>query len=389
MMKHFLLTLLSIIIFNSLYAQSFFSMRGLGEEIINTDAVTTSLGSAISLSYQNPSYPLIKEKTIFEVSIIGNGVYGKEENHSRFITNVRPSYVKGIFALPLGFGFGIGLSERFNQNFDIYSDTAINPDYQRHIVGYGGIYNAGVSISRSFFNHVGLGFEYNRSFGDAQERWFFETSSGSYITTDTVATNYRGDLLKFGLAANMWIFDLGILYERNFPIYIDSRVLTHGMVTDTIMGLKFELPPKIGFGLSFNPISQLTICLDYFNRNSEDIKIADTTLSIFRNSNKYSIGLIYNLNNKHQLRVGYRYYDWYFVAAESIYDWGFWVPPPAIKEQAITLGSGIPIPRFGSFNFSLELINRKGGSLTENICRLNLTLHYEEAWKIRKRRWGY
>jgi len=31
-------------------AQSFFSMRGLGEEIINTDAVMTALGSAIALS---------------------------------------------------------------------------------------------------------------------------------------------------------------------------------------------------------------------------------------------------------------------------------------------------------------------------------------------------
>jgi hypothetical protein len=378
-MRQFSSIIFMFIAFSLLPAQSFFSMRGLGEEIINTDAVMTSLGSAITLSYQNPSYPVLKEKTVFEAGIIGSGVLGKESNYQRFLADARPNYLKGIFALPLGFGFGLGLSERFNQNFDIYSDTTTNPGYQRHIVGYGGIYNLSVGVSRSFFQHASLGFEYNRNFGNAQESWFFEALPASNTTTDTVTTNYRGDALKFGLSASIWHFTLGALYENNLPIYIDSKVLSHGVVTDSISGLKFEFPPRIGFGLSFIPISKLLIGLDYFYRNSKDIKIGDSTNAIYRNSSKYSLGLAYKLNEKYTLRLGYRNYDWYFTEASN----------QPIKEQAITLGSSIPIPKFGSFDIALELINRKGGSLTENICRLNLTLHYEEAWEKRKRHWGY
>lgn len=378
-MRQFSSIIFMFIAFSLLPAQSFFSMRGLGEEIINTDAVMTSLGSAITLSYQNPGYPVLKENMIFEAGIIGSGVLGKESNHQRFLADARPNYLRGIFALPLGFGFGLGLSERFNQNFDIYSDTFTNPGYQRHIVGYGGIYNFGVSLAKSFFQHASLGFEYNRDFGRAQESWFFEALPASNTTTDTVTNIYRGDVLKFGLGASIWHFTLGALYEYDLPIYIDSKVLSHGVISDSISGLKFKLPPRIGFGLSFIPINQLFICLDYFYRNSQAIKIGDSTNAIYRNSSKYSLGLAYKLSEKYTLRLGYRNYDWYLTEASN----------QPIKEQAVTLGSGLPIPKFGSLDIALELINRKGGSLTENIFRLNLTLHYEEAWEKRKRHWGY
>lgn len=360
------------------YAQSFFSIRGLGEEIINTDAVMTSLGSTISLSYQNPSYPLLKENMIFQAGIMGSGVYATQSKNHRFIADARPNYLKALFALPFDFGLGLGLSERFNQNFNIYSDTTLR-GYQRQIIGYGGIYSFEVRVAKSFYKHIGLGFEYNRHFGSGYEQWFFQALPSITITTDTIATKYRGDGLKFGIYANLRNFNLGAIYEKDLPIYIDSRVLSHGAVTDSVSGLKFELPPRIGFGLSFNLMNDFTICLDYFYRNSQAAKINDSTRAIYHNSNKYSIGLVYNRFEQHPMRIGYRYYDWYFADHTD----------KIINEQAITLGSGIPIPKFGSLELALELINRRGSSLTENICRLNFTLHYEEAWKIRKRRWGY
>jgi hypothetical protein len=352
-------------------------MRGLGEEIINTDAVMTALGSAIALSYQNPSFPLLKENMVFQAGIIGSAAYAKEANNHRLIADARPNYLKALFALPLDFGLGLGLAERFNQNFNIYSETTRG--YQRQVVGYGGIYSFGVSVAKSFYKHIGFGLEYNRNFGNSQERWLFQALPQVTITTDTIVTNYRGDLLKFGICANFRDFNFGAIYEKVLPIYIDSRVIAHGVITDSVNGLKFQLPPRIGFGLSFKPINDLILCLDYFYRNSKDIKINDSTFAIYRNSNKYSIGLVYNHFDQHPLRIGYRYYDWYFADHNN----------KLINEQAITFGSSIFIPKFGSFDLALELIHRQGSSLTENIGRLNLTLHYEEAWKIRKRRWGY
>lgn len=354
-------------------------MRGLGEEIINTDAVMTALGSTITLSYQNPGYPIRKENIIFEAGIISNNVLGIESDNRRFISNVRPNYLKGIFVLPLDFSFSLGLSERFNQNFNIYSDTLAFLGYQRQIVGCGGIFSFKVGVAKSFYQHFGLGIEYNRNFGNAYEHWFFEVLPSGTITTDTITTDYRGDALKFGICTKLSNFNLAILYEKTLPIYIDSKTISHNIITDSIFGLKFEFPPRIGFGLSFNPTSNLIICLDYFHRNSGNTKIADTLSPIFCHSNKYSLGFAYQLNEKYIIRIGYRYFDWYLTASAK----------QIINEQALTIGSGIPIPKFGSFNFALELINRRGGTLTEDIARLNLTLHYEETWKIRKRRWGY
>jgi hypothetical protein len=85
------------------------------------------------------------------------------------------------------------------------------------------------------------------------------------------------------------------------------------------------------------------------------------------------------LDEAHPLRLGLRWNDWYLNAAGGA----------PVREIALTGGSSFPIAGMGSFDFSLEYINRRAGTLQEHIARAGLTLYFEEPWNARRRRWGY
>jgi len=63
--------------------------------------------------------------------------------------------------------------------------------------------------------------------------------------------------------------------------------------------------------------------------------------------------------------------------------------PLPITENAVHLGTSIPIPKFGSLDVSGEVLLRSSPVLDEVAGRLMLTLSYTEAWTKRTRRWGY
>jgi hypothetical protein len=150
------------------YSQSFFSMRGFGEEILATDAVSSSLGGLVSLSRENPSYPIALNKTSFYANVLSGFVYGQQGTAKRMIYDIRPIRVQGKIPLPFESRIGLKISEMFNQNFNIYSDSLLFSGYwtRRHIIGKGGIYQLGANLSKSFFNNkFSLGAEYLRLFG--------------------------------------------------------------------------------------------------------------------------------------------------------------------------------------------------------------------------------
>ncbi|MCX8015241.1 MAG: hypothetical protein N2748_04405, partial [candidate division WOR-3 bacterium] len=117
-------TLISILILVSLInAQSFFSMKSFGEEILYSNAGAIGLGGLVSLHQENPSYPLELDKTTFSASVLSSLVYGKSGKSGRMVNDIRPMMVEGKIPLPYQFRIGVGLSEIFNQNFNVYSET--------------------------------------------------------------------------------------------------------------------------------------------------------------------------------------------------------------------------------------------------------------------------
>jgi hypothetical protein len=221
--------------------------------------------------------------------------------------------------------------------------------------------------------------EYSKLFGQGLEQWYFEVLNGNYITLDTVVTNYSAHSLRFGVNANLSFVTLGIVTEDILPGIINSKVISHNIIVDSTTDLKFNLPYSIGFGLGFDKLSRTNFYLDVLYKNWCKTKIADSLTSKFNNSMKYSLAVEHWLTDYHPLRVGLRYYTSYLS------DRSGW----QIKEYALSCGSSVPIPKFGYFDYSLEMIKRQSKEVKETIARINISLSFEEVWKKRTRRWGY
>jgi hypothetical protein len=376
--KIIILGLISII---CIQGQSFFSMRGFGEQIIYTDAISSGLGGLVSLGRENPSFPLTLDKTTFYASIAPSFVFGQQNRMKRAIYDIRPIAVDGKIPLPYGFRIGLKLAEQFNQNFNIYSESTQFSNYwiRRHIIGQGGIYRIAGGISKSFFDQqLSLGFEYSKLLGQSMERWYFEVMNGSYITIDTINTNYSGNSIRFGALANISFITLGVSVENILPGRISSKVISHGVVVDSVKGLKFTAPYNIGLGIIVNKLSGTKFFLDIFYENWSNTKFSDTLVTGYKNSMKYSVAAEHWLNDIYPLRIGLRYYQTYLKDHLG----------NQINEIALTGGSSIKIPKFGFLDYSLEIMRRQGKELKETIGRINFSFSYDEAWKKRTRRWG-
>jgi hypothetical protein len=365
----------------SINGQSFFSMRGFGEQLLYTDAYSSSLGGLVSLGRENPAFPMVLEKTSFYASVTPDFVIGQENRASRIIYDIRPISVDGKIPLPYGFRAGLKLSEQFNQNFNIYSDSTQFSNYwiRRHIIGQGGIYRLAGGVGKSFFNRkLTLGFEYSKLLGQSMERWYFEVMNGNYITQDTINTNYSGNSIRFGAITNISFVTIGLSAENILPGRINSNIISHGTIVDSVRGLKYTAPYNVGLGIVIDKLSRTKLFLDLYYENWSSIKLADTLVSGFKNSLKYSIGAEHWLNDNYPLRIGFRYYQTYL---EDHYG-------KQVYEYALTGGSSVKIPKFGFFDYSLEIIRRQGRGLKETIGRINFSISFDEAWKKRTRRWG-
>lgn len=305
------LTIYNLIIFQSICGQSFFSMRGFGEETLNTDARASSLGGLVSLTKENPAFPVILNKTTFYATVLSSFVYGQQDKNNRMIYDVRPIVVDGTIPLPYNFRVGLKLSELFNQSFDIYSDSIPFSGYwtRRHIIGHGGIYRLGVNIGKAFFNQkLSCGFQYSKLLGQELEQWYFEVLNGNYITLDTLSTAYSAHSLRLGLNANTSILTMGIITEDILPGVISSKTLSHKTIVDSVNGLKIDLPYSIGFGLAVDKLPRTKFYLDLLYKNYSKSKLADTIISGFKNSMKHSLAVEHWLTDYHPLRIGLRYY---------------------------------------------------------------------------------
>jgi len=383
-----ILTIICVIVLSNLcnqfcFGQSFFSMRGFGEELLYTDATASSLGGLVGLGRVNPSFPLSLSKTTFSATVFSNFVYGQQSGNSRMIYDIRPVTLDGKFPLPYQLRVGIKLSELFNQNFNIYSDSIpfSGTWTRRHIIGQGGIYGLSVNVGKSLFkDKLALSFEYSKLLGQALESWYFEVLSGnSYITHDSVITTYSAHRLCFGAFANINYLSFGLVMEDILPGIINSKVISHSVVVDSVNGLTFNLPYGVGFGIVFDKFPKTKFMADFMYRNWEKATIADASIPSLRNSMKYSLAVEHWLTDKYPLRVGLRYYASYLSDHTG----------KGIDEFALSCGSSVPIPKFGSFAYSLEIIRRQGQEVKETIGRLNISLYYEEVWKKRTRRWGF
>jgi hypothetical protein len=368
--------LTSLVLATSLPGQSFFAMRGLGEQVFTSDAASEALGGLYALSPRNPAYPIAAVRTGLLASVQMQACHATGSSGQRLFGGGRPGFFRARVPLPLGFGIGLGFSELYNQDFDVYSESLAA--FRRHVTGQGGIYGLDVAVSKNFFDRLSLACEYNRLLGGSSEYWRLDASEGGYVTMDTLSYAYSGDRLRLALAGTLGPVVAAGFWEPVLNFSIASRLRTHGSSAESSEA-QAGIPARWGGGVTFAPMPSLTFFLEGALQNSSAITIAGQTRSCFQNSWQGTLGAQYSPEGHLPVRIGLHYQSWYLKAAAD----------QPIAEWAVSAGSSVPIAAAGAFDFALTYARRSSAALAENVLRAQLSLSYGEVWKPRARRWGY
>ena len=379
--------ILTFAFFSPASAQSFFNSRGLGELTGTGDARLAAIGDPFALSTQNPGILVKLNQTSFRVSAIGAAILGSQDGNSRLLRDIRPTMFNVATPLPFQTRLFAGINQKFDQDFDVWSDSLADTAYRRHIIGRGGIYVLRAGLAKSLFDKVCIGAEYNHVMGGSRENWRFEVPEGGYTSTDTIEIDYTGNTFKVGASFQSRVFSLAGYYEPPLDLTVHRFKRVHGVVVDTTRTYAISLPHSLSFAGSLSPTRRLGFDLGLTLNpwSGATIKRNDSLLSLgYKDVWRGSIGAEYDIDSLHPMRVGYSQQTWYYEAGNLQQTWS-----TPITEDGVHLGTSIPIPKFGSLDVSGEVLFRNSAYLKEVAGRLMLTLSYSEAWAKRTRRWGY
>lgn len=363
------------------FGQSFFNMRGLGELALVSDARVLGLGSPLALSYRNPGILVHLNQTSFNLSAFGAGTLGEEQGNRRLIGNVRPAGFHAAVPLPLKARLLLGLDQRFDQDYDVWSESTPETPYRYHITGRGGLYALRAGLSVSLFDLVCVGGEYDYLLGSSRELRQIQVTEGNYASSDTVAAAYAADAFRLGASVQQPGFSVAAFFEPGLDITVRSLFLIHGSVDDSTNTI--GLPYTAGIAASATPLKRSGVLAGIEYRPWSGILVDGETRQHYRDALRVSAGAWYDLAENWPIRLGYSYQDWYLTARGSE------DTDSPISQHAVHLGTSIPIPKFGSLDIGTEISRRNTQTLTETAARLMLSLSYHEAWARRTRRWGY
>ncbi len=360
------------------FGQSFLNTGGLGAVSPPADARIGALGSPSALSYLNPGAVLGLSQVAFTGTFEATGVVGTDAAGSRFIGNVRPSGFHAAVPLPLGLKLRLGLDQRFDQDFDVWSESLEQTEYRHHVTGRGGIHDLRAGASWSLGRVAAVGVEYARLLGASREDWRLELPGYGYTTTDTVELDYSANALRVGSMVRLGRVDLAAYYEPGISFGARSLRRVNGIIEDSVVEHRITLPHAAAFGVAISASERLTFLAGADYRPWSSIALNDTTLPGARDAITASLGTEL-LIGRVPARAGYSYRQLYYATRSG----------EAVDEHRIHLGAGIPIPDFGSLNLCAEVGRRVTDGIAETAGRIGLSLSYHEAWSRRTRRWGY
>ncbi|HTW90783.1 MAG TPA: hypothetical protein VMH22_03665 [bacterium] len=369
------------------FAQSFFNSRGLGEITPAGDARIAGLAEPSALSTLNPGILVGLNQTSFHVSAIGTATVGTQRGNSRLLPDARPAAFNVATPLPFGTRLFGGISQKFSQDFNVWSDSLVDTAYRRHIIGRGGVYALGAGLAKSLFGKLAVGAEYDHIMGGSRENWGFEMEQGGGTSTDTIEVDYVGNTFKFGGSYQSRLFSLAAYYEPPLRLEAERYKHVHGVIQDTERVFTISLPQSFSLAAAANPWDRvgIDIGLSLYPWQNATITANDTVSSLgYKNVWRGSVGAEYDLDSVHPVRLGYSRQTWYYNAAYSPQ-----LIPTPISENGIHVGTSVPIPKVGSLDISGEVLLRHSPLLDEVAGRLMVTLSYSEAWTKRTRRWGY
>jgi hypothetical protein len=362
--------------------QSYFNMYGLGEVAPQADARPVGLGLPLALSIANPGVLVSLPQTSFTVSGITGGALGTQSGRSRLLGEARPTAFSAAVPLPWQTRLLVGLDEHFNQDFNVWSESTADTAYRRQVVGRGGIYGLNAGVAKSIAGSLCVGIEYSHLLGGSREDWRFALNNGAYSSTDTIEVVYAANTFRAGLSFQTRLFSLGCAYEPAVGLTATRFKRVHGVVSDSQQSYRLSLPATVSFAAGVSPSARIALVAAASIRPWQNATIShhDTTTSLgYSNVWRGSVGAEYELFPGYPVRLGLSHQDWYCSSADGL----------KIAENGVSLGTSLPVPKFGSLDAAGQVLFRSSGSLNEIAGRLMLTLSYHEEWARRSRRWGY
>lgn len=373
--------LLLLLVVTGLVAQSFFNPRGLGELAGNSDARLSAQSGPSALSDDNPGIPVRLDRVKIRTGGLVGVSLGRQNFGSRALFSVRPTGITGAVPLPASFRLTLAASERFCQDFDIWSDSLTDTLYRRHIIGRGGIYALSAGIAHRFLGRATLGLQYSALLGGARENWRYTVGGNS--STDTIETDYRGGSLRAGLGLALGRFSAGAWFEPGQQLTVRRLKKIHGVVADSIQTRHIDLPWSGAAGLGLAATDRLSLTLGASLANWENATLTgdgDSTRNLgFRNSLRTTLGMEYYVVESIPVRFGLSHGNWYYSPRDG----------GSITETGLHAGTGLAIAGFGTADIAAAVLLRSASGLHETALRLAFSLSYGEIWARRTRRWGY
>lgn len=362
-------------------AQSCLNSLGLGEVTGSGDAANLAIGDPYALSNINFGNLVELSQTELAVAAVGNLTIASSRVGTRAVAAIRPVSFWLAAPLPLGLRLGGSLQESFNQDFDIWSDSAPDIAYRRHIIGRGGIYGLRAGLTKAFINHLGVAVTYKRVIGGAREDWRFEIDNARVTSVDTIEIDYSGNTFELSAAVRYRPVVIAGLYEPSLQMVATRYRLVHGIVSDSTVSYQLRLPQTFHLAVRVSPTDRIAASLGLTMRPWSGATVQQNQQQPrelgFRNSSRASIGVDYRLTSGEILRAG-------FAVGSGYYD----VLAVPMVERSVHLGASVPVRGFGSLDVAGEIVSRRT-SLSETAARLTLQLSYGERWERRVRRWGY
>lgn len=414
------LRIIPVLIFLSLFSDSIFAQNefllgspytafGIGDLQYNSNLRNESMGiSGVGLfgKTANNLNPAANTKIPYTNISLGFRYTFLNSSSNSFSSKISNGNITGInIGIPFNKDLGWTLIAGFNPvsliNYKISNKvTSFNETYTQTYAGSGGLSRINLGMTYLLFKTISIGAEYNYSFGNLKKLTYLDFNSqtvyNSYIRkeSDLSGSFFKGgiiiDIGKLINSKSVNDFTLGFCYQSKLKINnnLDAIYGTNTNLTlDTleITGGSTEIPPLYGFGISKKIGKQLIISGDAVIQDWSKYKVSDESQENFGNSYRFGLGLeiipLAKFDNTFWENITYRFGSFYNKNYYSVngYD---------INEYGLSVGFGIPINNFNSFDLSIAYSIRgkvDNGLIKDQFLKISAGLNFGELWFIKSR----
>jgi hypothetical protein len=293
--------------------------------------------------------PFERSSILFTASPICNILYEAGDYRGTFWAKPLEFSIRAL--LPARSALRFDFIERFDHNFDIFTTATTGPyQYQRHIVGRGGINAISAAVSKTWFDRVTTGAAFQPLFGSSNEFWEFRVTSTGYTVTDTITYRYTGFFYGGCVGLKIPRLALNAYAEQGSDLNTDYTVGVSSYES------KSTLPQRLGLILAA-PLQKYLAMLQI-----ENSRWSGTT---FRDP--WRIGVEVGTG---RTSLRYQFHPWYI---------------DGITEHDLGITRVLPIARLGSVGARLNLQLRRHGPLYELSINPALHLRFDELFALRRK----